>query len=374
MRGLAAGFETMDLSGVRGVFHREQPGGVHEIDYTRWSLALVTGLINAGGRPARADAVLREYYRELRLNADLLAQQHQRELYLAAQKLEEMKQATIRRLQALQAQRHAATVRQRTDRLLNELLPLAQQAARDLRSSPGGAQILLGGPVNAAPPVTTEQTAVVDDMMDLDPGAEQQQAAPPPVQQTAPAVMPVPWLRDAEPPRPSRDDGTYLYFDDEGWQIIRVALSDGRYESFVQELNAWYPTDAFYLWCNLFQQVPAGPSPNFTCGGRPITVDWDHVTQHTFQHMTDFDVKEVHTLWPPEVGERALAGYLQQALDSWATDPRASFAVPGVGRTTLAWYPDAIGTHLRTFFPWESGYRYSVEQMSDLVDLIRTWG
>jgi hypothetical protein len=372
MTSRSAQLDGMDPSGVRRVFHENHPPGVHEIDYTRWSLALVAGWLSSARLSARTRAVLGEYHRELRLDADLFAQRLQRDLHLAAQKLDQMKRDAAQRLQqAREAEQRAASAREWTDRLLNELSPLAQQAARELRAAPNGAPVLLGYG-NNAPVATTEQTMVVDMELDQDDEANQQ-PPPSPAQPVTQALLHIGWLHDTNPPRPADGDGVYLTFAATGWEGIRVTASNGRYEYFDAQHSIWYPTNAFFLWCNLFTRQPAGASPSFTCNGGPITVDWGHVTQHTFRYMTEFHVKEVHTLWPPEMDEITLAGHLQTALDHWATASQTTYNVPGFGNARLAWVPGEIGTHLRTFFPLEPHYQYTVQQMSDLADLVAGW-
>lgn len=372
MTSQSAQLDGMDLSGVRRVFHDRRPQGVHEIDYTRWSVALVAGWLKSARLSAPTRMVLGEYYEELRLDAKLFVQRLQRDLYLAAQELEQMKRDAAQRLQqAREAEQRTASARESADRLLNELAPLAQRAARELRASPDGAPVLLGYGNNAPVP-TTEEAMVVDMELDQDDEANQQ-PPPPPAQPVAQALLDIEWLHNTNPPRPAGGDGVYLTFDAPGWEDIRVTASNGRYEYFDAQHGIWYPTNAFFLWCNLFTRQPAGTSPRFTCNGREITVDWGHVTQHAFRYMTDFNVKEVHTLWPPEMDEITLAGHLQAALDHWATTSQTTYDVPRFGNARLVWVPGKIGTHLRTFFPLEPHYQYTVQQMSDLADLVAGW-
>lgn len=368
-------FDGMDLSGVSRAFQEEQPPGVHDIDYTRWSLAVVAAWLNSGRFSGPPRQTLAVYHQELLKNANRLMLEHQQKLRRLAQELEQLKQDTARRLREAQARRQRkANAREWTDQLLNSLLPLAQRAAQELRSnSPGDAPVLLGQGSGAPLPMP-EQNVVTDMELDENDGAnQQQQPLPPPAQPVAQGFMNIGWLHTENPPRIAGIDDGYLTFGMEGWTGIRVEASSGRYEYYEPQQNLWYPTDAFFLWCNLFTGEDPGPSPQFTCNNQPIEVDWAHLTQHAYRYMSDFSIKEVHTLWPPEMDSNTLAGHLQAAINHWAATSSTMYQVPMFGRARLVWADGQAGTRVKTFFPLEQRFQYSVEQMSDLADLIQFW-
>jgi hypothetical protein len=87
-------------------------------------------------------------------------------------------------------------------------------------------------------------------------------------------------------------------------------------------------------------------------------VPWRHIMQHTYAHMTDFDIKEAHTFWPPGTTEEdVLAALVADLNDN-----------NGEG---IVWESDYA---IKTFFLWtpESPTdKYTADQMSDIGDLLR---
>ncbi|HEX5403996.1 MAG TPA: hypothetical protein VFX16_17050 [Pseudonocardiaceae bacterium] len=95
--------------------------------------------------------------------------------------------------------------------------------------------------------------------------------------------------------------------------------------------------------------------------GDSLYVPWEHIAQHTYKYINDFNIKEAHTFWPYGTTEEMLLGHLVKALnENGATS---------VGAARVAWDGDHA---LKTFFlnaPVNAYDRYSVDQMSDLFDL-----
>ncbi len=89
-----------------------------------------------------------------------------------------------------------------------------------------------------------------------------------------------------------------------------------------------------------------------------VYVPWHHVMQHSYAHMDEFDIKEVHTFWPVGTTE-------EDVLEALVGDLNDN------GGNGIVWESDSS---VKTFFPSNPatpGDRYSAGQMSDLCDLLR---
>ncbi len=94
-----------------------------------------------------------------------------------------------------------------------------------------------------------------------------------------------------------------------------------------------------------------------------VSVPWQHILQHVYDHFTDLAIKEAHTFWPAGTTEDDVLGYLVDALNNGGTTAIG-------GSATIAW---SNATTIKTFFlnaPLSPTDKYSAGQMSDLVDLL----
>jgi hypothetical protein len=88
-----------------------------------------------------------------------------------------------------------------------------------------------------------------------------------------------------------------------------------------------------------------------------IYVPWAHIMQHSYAHMTAFDIKEAHTFWPAGTTEAQVLGALVADLNA-------------TGGQNIAWVDDNT---IKTFFlpgPVNAADKYTAAQMSDLSDMI----
>lgn len=133
------------------------------------------------------------------------------------------------------------------------------------------------------------------------------------------------------------------------------------------------PTGRYFLQANLFTRTPCTFGDSFYLvpdrGGQfsvgsysdqyvdgAVFVPWEHIAQHTYAHMNDFSIKEVHTLWPVGTTEAQVLAALVADLNQ--------------GGHNIVW---ADTDQIKTFFPAFPANpldRYSADQISDLSEVL----
>ena len=151
-----------------------------------------------------------------------------------------------------------------------------------------------------------------------------------------------------------------------------IATDTGEFIDFTSRTR----TGHFFLKANLFRQraldygddfylVPidswfdarsfADSDANPPAGA--VYVPWRHIMQHTYDYMSEFDIKETHTFWPSGTTESDVLAALVDDLNN------------NTGRT-IVWQSEHV---IKTFFlraPTDPSDKYTADQMSDLCDLV----